>query len=154
MSGFDQVSKSVTPDSGLLHDSGYKVGHKGLPAEYRRNILTRVFKTNPIPEFTLASNVAEWGFPKSSARLRTCMLDGDGQVVQAKESLSQALALEPECAFAHSRGNDIHLAPQDFKAVRDSMQILEAKAGHDFKGNLTDEIWKDFLKAPESEPWR
>ena len=86
--------------------------------------------------------------------LRACMVHADGQVAQAKESLSQALALEPECAFAHSRGIDLLLAAQDFKAVRNSMQILEAKAGYDFKGNLTDEVWKDFLKAPESAPWR
>jgi len=86
--------------------------------------------------------------------LKSLMLNAKGDVSAARESLREALEMEPDCIYVHSKGLDVLLAAKDFAAVRDSMLFLEKMGGHDFKGQLTDPLWNEFRKAPESQPWR
>ena len=86
--------------------------------------------------------------------LKSTLLKSKGDIPLARTTLQQAFDLEPDCAYAHSTGLDVLLAAKDFEAVCDSIQFLEKNAGYDFKGNLTDPVWDEFKKAPESQPWR
>jgi tetratricopeptide (TPR) repeat protein len=85
---------------------------------------------------------------------KSLLLNEKGDVFLARRKLQEALKLELDCAYAHLNGLDVFLAAQDFAAVRDSIQFLEKNAGYSFKGKLTDPIWREFKKAPESKPWR
>jgi tetratricopeptide (TPR) repeat protein len=86
--------------------------------------------------------------------LRSLVLYAKHDFQAARTSLQEALRLEPDCVYAHSKGLDVLLAAKDFAATRDSMIFLEKNAGFDFKGALTDPLWDDFKKAPESARWR
>ncbi len=86
--------------------------------------------------------------------LKASLLNLKGDVAGARTVLREALELEPDCVWAHSKGLDVLLAAKDWPAVRDSMVFLEKNAGHHFKGALTDPLWNEFKKAPESAPWR
>ena len=86
--------------------------------------------------------------------LKSILQNAKGEVAIARATLREALELEPDCVYAHEKGLDVLLAAKDFPAARDSMLFLEKNAGYSFKGNMTDEVWADFKKAPESAPWR
>lgn len=72
----------------------------------------------------------------------------------ASAALKEALALEPDLRLAHTQALDVFLAAKDYNAVAASMRFLEASGTHEFKDNMTDPVWADFLKSPESLPWR
>lgn len=78
----------------------------------------------------------------------------DGDADAARASVDEALRLEPDCVFALVRRVDVLLAQKDFAALRDSLVALEKTGRYTFKGALGDPVWDDFLKAPESQPWR
>src|SRR6185503_4857647 len=82
--------------------------------------------------------------------LKSLMLNAKGDIKDAQTVLSEAFKLEPDCIFAHSKGLDVLLAAKDFAGVRDSMIFLEQKGGYVFKGALSDPLWNEFKKAPES----
>jgi hypothetical protein len=86
--------------------------------------------------------------------LKSCLLNLDGNLAGARPVLGEALALEPDCVYAHSKGLDVLLAAKDWRALTNSMVFLEGSGGYDFKDVLTDPIWDDFKKAPESARWR
>ena len=86
--------------------------------------------------------------------LKSILQNAKGDVPAARATLHEALELEPDCAYAHSKGLDVLLAAKDFPAVRDSMLFLEKTGRYNFKENLNDEVWAEFKKAPESAPWR
>jgi hypothetical protein len=46
------------------------------------------------------------------------------------------------------------LAAKDWLAVVACIRKLEATDEFDFRGKLVGEIWEEFLKQPESIPWR
>jgi len=86
--------------------------------------------------------------------LKSLMLNAKGDIKGAQTVLNEAFKLEPDCIFAHSKGLDVLLAAKDFAGLRDSMILLEKKAGYGFKGNMDDPLWDEFKKAPESARWR
>jgi thioredoxin-like negative regulator of GroEL len=86
--------------------------------------------------------------------LKSLMQNANGDVPAARQTLREAFELEPDSVYVHTKGLDVLLAARDFPAVRDSLNFLEKDAGKNFKGQLTDPIWGEFKKAPESKPWR
>ena len=70
--------------------------------------------------------------------------------------MSEALALEPDCAFAHLCGLTVSLAARDFAAVGRSLELLVTERGVPFDdlADPSDADWKAFLQAPESAAWR
>jgi len=86
--------------------------------------------------------------------LKSLMLKAKGDIQGAQTVLSEAFKLEPDCIYAHSNGVDILLAAKDFAGVRDSLILLEEKGGYAFKNAMSDPVWKEFKKAPESARWR
>jgi hypothetical protein len=85
--------------------------------------------------------------------LKSMMIHAKGDANGAQTVLLEAFKLEPDCAFAHSRGLDVLLAAKDFAGVRDSLIFLEER-GLSFKGAMDDPVWDGFKKAPESKQWR
>lgn len=86
--------------------------------------------------------------------LKALLQTTKGDTAAGAATLKEGLALEPGCIYAHSNGVDVLLAAKDYPAVAESMKVLEERGNFAFKGKLTDPIWADFVKAPESEPWR
>jgi len=86
--------------------------------------------------------------------LKSLLVYSKNEVPAARTILLEALQLEPDCVYAHSKGLEVLLAARDFAGARDSMMFLEQNADFKFKGSLTDPLWDDFKKAPESEQWR
>jgi tetratricopeptide (TPR) repeat protein len=86
--------------------------------------------------------------------LRASILLMGGDVDEAKKSTSEALALEPDCRSVLIGSLDVHLAAKDWLAVVACIRKLEATDEFDFRGKLVGEIWEEFLKQPESIPWR
>jgi tetratricopeptide (TPR) repeat protein len=86
--------------------------------------------------------------------LKSLMFHAKGDAKNAQTVLREAIKLEPDCLFAHSKGLDVLLAAKDYAGVRDSMIFLEEKGGLRFKGAMDDPLWDDFKKAPESKQWR
>jgi hypothetical protein len=86
--------------------------------------------------------------------LKSLLVYSKNEVPAARTILLEALQLEPDCVYAHSKGLEVLLTARDFAGARDSMIFLEQNADFKFKGSLTDPLWDDFKKAPESEQWR
>ena len=86
--------------------------------------------------------------------LKSILQNVKGDIHSARATLREAFELEPDCVYAHSKGLDVLLAARDFPAVRDSIVFLEKNEGYRFKGNLNDQAWAEFKRAPESVPWR
>jgi tetratricopeptide (TPR) repeat protein len=86
--------------------------------------------------------------------LRAILQQHSGDLEGARKTLAEAMQLEPDCVYALVNGLDVLLAAKDWVAVRDAMKALEKTGKYDFRGNLDDELWSEFKKAPESEPWR
>jgi tetratricopeptide (TPR) repeat protein len=86
--------------------------------------------------------------------LKSILQNAKGDIPAARATLREAFELEPDCAYAHSKGLDVLLAATDFPAVRDSLLFLEKTGRYNFKENLNDKVWVEFKKAPESAPWR
>lgn len=86
--------------------------------------------------------------------LRALLVLQTGDTPAAHATLREALALEPDCEYAHLNGLDVLLEAGDHAAVRDSLEFLEGLGTYSFEGQLDDPIWAGFLEAPESGPWR
>jgi hypothetical protein len=86
--------------------------------------------------------------------LKGLILHSKGSTDAAREVFKEALALEADSYYTHEAGVPVLLAAKDHAAVAASMRFLEANGPHQFKGALTDAMWADFLKSPESAPWR
>jgi len=86
--------------------------------------------------------------------LRALLVLQAGDTPAAHATLREALALEPDCEYAHVTGLDVLLAAGDHAAVRDSLEFLEGLGTYSFEGQLDDPIWAGFREAPESRPWR
>lgn len=86
--------------------------------------------------------------------LKSLLLNAKGDVTNATTVLTEALQLEPDCAYVHAKGLDVLLAAKDYKQVHDSMVFLEKTGRYDFKGHLTGKVWRDFRQSPESAEWR
>jgi tetratricopeptide (TPR) repeat protein len=86
--------------------------------------------------------------------LRSLLLNAKHEVPAARATLLEAFQLEPDCLYVHAKGLDVLLAARDFAQVRDSIIFLEQNGDYQFKGALTDPLWDEFKKAPESERWR
>jgi hypothetical protein len=86
--------------------------------------------------------------------LKSLILNSKGSTNAARDVIKEAFALEADCLYAHSAGLDILLSAKDYAAVAASMRFLEANGAYQFKGALDDPMWADFLKSPESAPWR
>jgi len=86
--------------------------------------------------------------------LRALVLSTSGDTPAAHASLLEALALEPDCEYAHQKGLDVLLAAKDHARTRASIEFLESLDTYTFQGQLVGPIWADFAAAPESEPWR
>jgi hypothetical protein len=73
----------------------------------------------------------------------------------AKAAAEEAFALEPDSVFVHMKCLDVFIAAKDHAAVASSLRFVEATSPYNFKGAFGgDPVWADFLKSPESEPWR
>ncbi len=77
-----------------------------------------------------------------------------GDAPGAHKTLREAMQLEPDCEYALLNGLDVWLAVKDWAAVRDAMVALEKTGKYQFRGQIGDDAWAEFRKAPESEPWR
>ena len=77
-----------------------------------------------------------------------------GQTEAGKKVLLEALAMEPDCEYVHVNGVGVLLLAKDWPGVCRSMQFLEKNCGYEFRGNMEDEMWAEFLEAPDSKPWR
>ena len=86
--------------------------------------------------------------------LRSGLELANGTTEKAVATAKEALTLEPRCVYAHSHCLDVFLAAKDYATLVKSMHCLEEKGAYKFKGHLKDDVWAEFLKAPESEPWR
>jgi tetratricopeptide (TPR) repeat protein len=86
--------------------------------------------------------------------LKSLLLYAKHEAPAARTALLEAFQLEPDCLYAHAKGLDVLLETRDFARVRDSMIFLEQNADYKFKGSLTDPLWDEFKKAPESQQWR
>ncbi|WP_147263761.1 tetratricopeptide repeat protein [Roseimicrobium gellanilyticum] len=77
-----------------------------------------------------------------------------GSKEDARKTMLEALALEPDCISVHDRAIDVLREAGDHKALADSMRFMEEQTTYRFKGELSDPRWADFLKSLESAPWR
>ena len=57
------------PQEGMLSHMGYRVGRNGEPTSRRREILSKVFEQDPLPNVDSAGYVKEWGSARSRTRL-------------------------------------------------------------------------------------
>jgi len=86
--------------------------------------------------------------------LRAQLQMQSGDVPGAHKTLREAMQLEPDCEYALANGLDVWLAVKDWAAVRDAMVALEKTGKYQFRGQIDDDLWAEFRKAPESERWR
>jgi hypothetical protein len=68
--GDGKIPKPNWPKIGLLHHVGYVVGEKGELQSRRQAILARLFELANIPKLVSPAYIAEWGNPRSAARLK------------------------------------------------------------------------------------
>lgn len=86
--------------------------------------------------------------------LRALLEKEAGRTDAALATLREALAAEPDCVYAHSKGLDVLLAAKDWAGVRASVEFLESTGRFAFKGQMEDPLWAGFLASPESAAWR
>jgi hypothetical protein len=86
--------------------------------------------------------------------IKALLLQNNGSTEAAREVVREAFALEPDSIFVHNKSLDVLLAAKDYAAVAQSIRFLESNGDYEFKGALTDPVWADFVKSPESAPWR
>lgn len=86
--------------------------------------------------------------------LRASILLQDGDVAAARKSAAEAMQLDPDSEYVLTRCLDVLLAAKDWTAVVGVLQKLEKTGKFAFQGNLEGEIWAEFVKQPESKPWR
>ncbi|QIF00037.1 hypothetical protein [Roseimicrobium sp. ORNL1] len=70
----------------------------------------------------------------------------------ARATIHEALALEPDSSSIHLRALEVLLATKDHPATATSVRFLQERGG--VKINLTAPGFADFMKSPESAPWR
>jgi tetratricopeptide (TPR) repeat protein len=87
--------------------------------------------------------------------LRATLELAAGRIEHARRDLREGLALEPQCASVHLYGLEVWLAARDWAGIAASLRFLDGTGKYAFRGTLGgDEAWAEFLRAPESEPWR
>ncbi|CAK0756140.1 hypothetical protein CCP1ISM_660002 [Azospirillaceae bacterium] len=67
--GYGDFGEINCPTTGMLKYLGYAVGNKGVPQEYRRDILDRAFLSS-LPEVFDKSYLLSWGRPNTMNRLK------------------------------------------------------------------------------------
>ncbi|RBP35220.1 hypothetical protein DES53_12420 [Roseimicrobium gellanilyticum] len=70
----------------------------------------------------------------------------------ARATIHEALALEPDSSSIHLRALEVLLVTRDHQATAASVRFLQEQGG--VKLNLTDPDFAEFMKSPESAPWR
>lgn len=86
--------------------------------------------------------------------LKGLLLMTKGDHPGAVAAIREALALEPQSIYVHTKGLDVFLQAGAFDDTAASMKHLESTGKFNFKQALSDPVWEGFLKSPASAPWR